>query len=211
MSRALDGQSFSNISATTAAFNLDGGQYGVNYIATWGGGSVTLEQLAADGSTYVPVVAGFTANGSLYLIGGSDGTSPKSEVYWAVPDANGNLAGGWSHLPVMDLPAGGLQGGQAVQTGSGVFVIGGQTSGGILKSSIRASTAPQEPFFQLGIAGAVVPALQIPGEVGQQLGYLSAAGAGTLDFIILALIGWAYAHRPTISAWWSRRRGRRTA
>jgi Kelch motif len=154
--------------------------------------------------------AGFVANGAIYLVGGSDGTSARPEVYWAVPDASGNLPGGWSHLPVMDLP-GGVQGGQAVTAGSGVFIIGGQASGGIVKGALRASTAPQEPFFQLGIAGAVVPALQIPGEIGQQLGYLSAAGAGTLDFIILALIGWAYAHRPTISGWRQRRRSRRSA
>ena len=82
---------------------------------------------------------------------------------------------------------------------------------GVLKSSIRASLAPQEPFFQLGLVGAVVPALQIGGEIGQQLGYLSAAGAGTRDFILLAVIGWAYAHRPQISSWWSRRRSRRRA
>jgi hypothetical protein len=155
--------------------------------------------------------AGFLANGAIYLVGGSDGSSIRPEVYWAVPDANGDLPGGWSHLPVMDLPGGGVQGGQAVTAGSGVLVIGGQTAGGVAKGSLRASTAPQEPFFQLGIAGAVVPALQIPGEIGQQLGYLSAAGAGTLDFIILAVIGWAYAHRPSISAWWFGRRSRRSS
>jgi len=156
--------------------------------------------------------AGFVANGALYLVGGSDGNGARPEVYWAVPDASGFLPGGWSHLPVMDLPAG-VQGAQAVLAGSNVVIVGGQTGNGIVKSSLRASTAPQEPFFQLGIAGAVVPALEIPGEIGQQLGYLSAAGAGTLDFIVLALIGWAYAHRPMIGDWWRRRRarGRRTA
>jgi hypothetical protein len=56
-----------------------------------------------------------------------------------------------------------------------------------------------------------VPALQIPGEIGQQLGYLAAAGAGTLNFVILVAIGWAYNHKPLIRAWWDRRRGRRTA
>ena len=35
--------------------------------------------------------AGFAANGALYLAGGSDGTSPKRELYWALPDANGRL------------------------------------------------------------------------------------------------------------------------
>ena len=172
-----------------------------------------LQWAVQDAANVVPRTgaAGFTANGSIYLVGGSDGTSPRPEVYWATPDASGNLTGGWLHLPVSDLPSGGLQGASAVQTGSNVFVIGGTTSGGLVKSAERASTAPQEPFFQLGIAGVVVPALQIPGEIGQQLGYLSAAGAGTLDFIVLALIGWAYAHRPTIRGWWDRRRGRRTA
>ena len=155
--------------------------------------------------------AGFTANGTLYLVGGSDGSAPQSQLYWAVPDAEGNLTDGWHHLDVTDLPAGGLQGGAAVVGGSTAFVLGGQTNGGVLKSSVRASLAPQEPFFQLGAFGVVVPALQIPGEIGQQLGYLSAAGAGTLDFVILALIGWAYAHRPQVRAWWGRRRGRRAA
>lgn len=170
-----------------------------------------LQWAVADAANVVPRsgAATFTANGSIYLVGGNDGKGPRSEVYWATPDASGNLTGGWLHLPVSDLPAGGLQGGSAVLAGSNVFVIGGSTSGGLVKSSVRASTAPQEPFFQLGIAGVVVPALQIPGEIGQQLGYLSAAGAGTLDFIILALIGWAYAHRPTVRAWVDRRRGRR--
>jgi N-acetylneuraminic acid mutarotase len=155
--------------------------------------------------------AGFTANGSIYVVGGNDGTNSRSEVYWATPDANGNLPGGWLHLPVSDLPAGGIQGASAVTSGANVLLIGGSTSGGILKSVERASTAPQEPFFQLGIAGVVVPALQIPGEIGQQLGYLSAAGAGTVNFIILAVIGWMYANRPKVRAWWNRRRGRHTA
>jgi len=155
--------------------------------------------------------SGFTANGTLYLVGGSDGKSPQSQLYWATPDADGNLPDGWHHLDATDFPAGGLQGGAAVVSGSTVFVIGGQTTGGLVAGTIRASLAPAEPFFQLGIAGATIPALEIPGEVGQQLGYLSAAGAGTLDFIVLVLIGWAFAHKPQVSAWWSRRRGRRAA
>ena len=39
------------------------------------------------------------------------------------------------------------------------------------------------------------PGLKIEGEIGQQLGYLNAAGAGTVNFIILLLIGWAFAHK----------------
>lgn len=54
---------FENISATTAAFILKGGLYGVTANATWGGGSVTLQRLAADGSTYVTCLTAITADG----------------------------------------------------------------------------------------------------------------------------------------------------
>ena len=40
-----------------------------------------------------------------------------------------------------------------------------------------------------------MPGLKIDGEIGQQLGYLNAAGAGTVDFVILLIIGWALAHK----------------
>jgi hypothetical protein len=83
-------------------------------------------------------------------------------------------------------------------SGPNVFLIGGQTGeqGATVESSvIRASIAPQAPFFQLGLVGATVPALKIDGEVGQQLGYLNAAGAGTVMFVLLLLIGWAFAHQ----------------
>jgi hypothetical protein len=35
----------------------------------------------------------------------------------------------------------------------------------------------------------------VGGEIGQQLGYLNAAGVGTVNFILLLLIGWAFAHK----------------
>jgi len=54
---------FSNISATTAAFQLRGGLYGVTVSATFGGGSVTLQRLAADGTTYVTCLTAFSAAG----------------------------------------------------------------------------------------------------------------------------------------------------
>jgi hypothetical protein len=56
-------RSFKNISATPASFTLTGGNYGVTVTATWGGGSVTLQRLAPDGSTYVTVMTAFTADG----------------------------------------------------------------------------------------------------------------------------------------------------
>ena len=38
-------------------------------------------------------------------------------------------------------------------------------------------------LFQIGLVGATVPGLTINGDIGQQLGYLNAAGVGTVDFI----------------------------
>jgi hypothetical protein len=54
---------FANISATPAVFTLKGGLYGVSAKATWDGGSVTLQRLSIDGSTYVTVLTAFTATG----------------------------------------------------------------------------------------------------------------------------------------------------
>lgn len=54
---------FSNISANTASFTLRGGSYGITAHATWGGGNVVLQRLAADASTYVSVITALTADG----------------------------------------------------------------------------------------------------------------------------------------------------
>lgn len=64
---------FSNISATPASFVLRGGSYGVTAKATWGGGSVTLQRLSPDNSTYVTVLTAFSADGyaSVNLPGGT--------------------------------------------------------------------------------------------------------------------------------------------
>jgi hypothetical protein len=59
----MDGKAFSNISATTAAFNLEGGRYVMSAVATWNAGSIALQQLAEDGSTYLsPKDIGGSAN-----------------------------------------------------------------------------------------------------------------------------------------------------
>ena len=58
MSRSIDCVAFSNIAATTAAFNLRGGKYGAEALATFGGGSVKLQRLGPDGSTYQSVSSG---------------------------------------------------------------------------------------------------------------------------------------------------------
>jgi hypothetical protein len=154
--------------------------------------------------------AGFTSNGVLYLAGGTDGTGPKPELYWAVPDANGDLPGGWRHLDATDLPAG-VADAAAVVSGVQALVIGGTGPQGPLASSYRASLAPQEPFFQLGLFGLVVPGLQIGGQIGQQLGYLAAAGVGTGNFVILVAVGLAINYRPQLQGWWDRRKAAREA
>ena len=48
-----------------------------------------LTRAGTDGPLAREFDAWFTANGGLYLVGGSDGTSPKGELYWAVPDSTG--------------------------------------------------------------------------------------------------------------------------
>lgn len=64
---------YSNISATTAAFTLKGGQYGLTVTATFGGGSITLQRLSADGTTWVTAATAVSAAGysTAYLSQGS--------------------------------------------------------------------------------------------------------------------------------------------
>jgi Galactose oxidase, central domain len=149
--------------------------------------------------------AGFAANGALYVVGGSDGTSAKRELYWALPNATGNLPGNWRHLDATDLPTG-LSDAAVLVTGATAILIGGNGPDGTLATSTKSSLAPQEPFFKVGLVGVVVPALKIGGEIGQQLGYLAAAGVGTGNFVILVAIGWAFNHKPQIAGWLERRR-----
>jgi hypothetical protein len=125
-------------------------------------------------------------------VGGNDGTAQRAETWWATPDAEGTIPA-WNHLVAMDLGEG-IEGSSSFLGGSHAFLVGGTTADGPTADLARANLAPQEPFFQLGVAGVVIPALQLQGEIGQQIGYLNAAGVGTVNFILLLLIGYAYAH-----------------
>ena len=153
--------------------------------------------------------AAFTANGALYLAGGTDGKSPSNEVWWTTPDASGAISG-WKHLTQSDLPAP-ISGGSGISSGAVAYIVGGASTSGITNASARANLAPKPPFFQLGGPfGATVPALKIDGEVGQQVGYLAAAGLATGNFVLLLVIGWAYAHQAQTKALIGRiRKGRR--
>ena len=84
---------------------------------------------------------------------------------------------------------------RAVVSGPNAIIVGGTTSDGRRRHELSGEHRP---------AAAVLPARpgrrdrarpDDQGEIGQQLGYLNAAGAGAVNFIILILIGWAYAHK----------------
>ena len=101
---------------------------------------------------------------------------------------------GWQRLEQSDLAIP-LANAPLAGVGATALVFGGETADGPSDGTQRAGLSPQPPFFQLGIAGATLPALSIKGEVGQQLGYLNAAGVGTVNFIVLILIGIAFSHQ----------------
>lgn len=61
-----DGCNLANVSVSSN-FSLLGGDYGITVSATFGGGSVTLNVYSLDGTTAIPVMPAFTANGYGYL------------------------------------------------------------------------------------------------------------------------------------------------
>lgn len=80
----MPGNLQSNISATTSAFRLQGGKYGVSAKGTWGGGSAKLQMLLGDATTYVSVASGtdFTADG----YGAVD--LPAGQYRWTIATAS---------------------------------------------------------------------------------------------------------------------------
>jgi hypothetical protein len=92
MPTASDGASFSNISATTAAFKLGGGRYNVMAVATGFGTVVQLQVLGPDGATWLLVGTNFAANGfqtvdvgpGQYRFGITGATGVYASV-WRVP------------------------------------------------------------------------------------------------------------------------------
>jgi Kelch motif len=161
------------------------------------------------GATDLPAprtnLEGFAANGALYAIGGSDGTKPQGTLYWAIPTNGGDITE-WKHLDISDLPASGLAGAAPMILGPNAILVGGTTTDGVIAASNRANLAPEAPFFQVGLVGATVPALKIDGEIGQQLGYLNANTVGIVDFSLLVVVGYVFAHRAQIRDWRERRR-----
>ena len=195
---------FGGTSAAVPTNTVQRGEFNVNDPATTAvDESTTLKRFGvAGGGTNLPAprtnAAGFGASGGLYVVGGSDGTALHSEVYWAVPNAVGNIPE-WKSLAQSNLPASGLEGAAPVALGPNIILVGGKTADGVTPGSVRANLAPQEPFFQLGLVGATVPALKIDGEIGQQLGYLNANTVGIVNFTILLIVGWAFAHKEKVA------------
>lgn len=66
MAAYVKGRQFKNTATSTGPFDLEPGQYACTVVATFGGGSVKLQRLSSDGTTYVSVDSGtdFTANGA---------------------------------------------------------------------------------------------------------------------------------------------------
>src|SRR5262245_49265876 len=62
MPTSTETKQFSNSSATTAACTLTGGRNAFTCAATFGGGSVTLQVLAGDGTTWLNVSSQTAAN-----------------------------------------------------------------------------------------------------------------------------------------------------
>lgn len=61
--RAQEAVKFENIAATTSAFVLNGGRYQFAVTATFGGGSVGIEMLGPNGSSWLLVATALTAAG----------------------------------------------------------------------------------------------------------------------------------------------------
>jgi hypothetical protein len=138
--------------------------------------------------------SGWSNAGTLYF-GAGTGPDAQGQVWWATPNANGDIVA-WNNMPAGDLPADlQLKNSAAAVSGTFVFLVGGDTSKGVTAGLARASLAPKPPYFQLGILGATVPGLGIGGEVGQQLAYLVSAGVATANFVLLILVGLAFAYR----------------
>ncbi len=159
-----------------------------------------VERWAVSAQTNLPGprtgLGGFASNGTIYVVGGSDGVGPRTEMLWAIPDANGTIPE-WHHLAQTDLGEG-IAGSRGIAAGAYAFLVGGQTAHGVTTDSVRANLAPQLPFFQVGVLGATVPALKLNGEIGQQIGYLNAATVGAVNFILLLLVGWGFAHKERV-------------
>lgn len=154
----------------------------------------------------------WSANGTLYIAGGTiDGTATTS-VLWAAPAAATGITT-WTAVGLSDLPSDGARvGASGVVVGTHVLLLGGaDASGAYNAGALSAGTSPKAPVFRVGLFGLTVPGLALQGEVGQQIGFLSAAGAWTLNFVIMLGAAVAYGQRERFRAWVGAKLGRKGA
>ena len=118
---------------------------------------------------------------------------PQSELYWAIPTTHGDIPE-WKHLDV-ERPAEPARGRAGGHHRPERVLVGGKTAEGVVATERPREHRAADPVLPARPGRRDGPGLKIEGEIGQQLGYLNAAGVGTVDFIILLLIGWAFAHK----------------
>ena len=96
-------------------------------------------------------MSGFTANGAIYIQGGSDGSNLLSETLWATPDADGVIPL-WQTLS-RPTSAQGIEGAAAVvSAGSHGFLFGGRRSSGLTGGAARTNLAPAAAVLPAGAA-----------------------------------------------------------
>ena len=187
--------------------NPDQGDAEIGTIYRWDGGP-------QEGNLPTPRdgAALWSANGTLYVAGGTiDGTATTS-VLWAAPVAAKGVTS-WTSVELSNLPADGARvGASGVVIGAHVLLLGGTDAAGAHSAgALSAGTSPKAPVFRAGLVGLTVPGLALQGEVGQQIGFLSAAGAWTLNFVIMLGAGVAYGQRERFRAWVGSKLGRKGA
>ncbi|MFZ9736076.1 MAG: Kelch repeat-containing protein [Candidatus Limnocylindrus sp.] len=148
----------------------------------------------------------WSANGTLYVAGGVQDGSVVGSVHWTAPTADSGITS-WKSVPQVDLPADHLRtNASAAVIGTHALLIGGEdATGAPATNAVSALTSPKAPVFKAGLFGLTIPGLAIPGEIGEQLGFLSAAGAWGLNFVLLCAMAVAYAQRERFGAWLRKR------
>ena len=187
--------------------NPDQGDAEIGTIYRWDGGPQ-----AGNLPTPRDGAALWSANGTLYVAGGTIDGVATSSVLWAAPVAATGVAK-WTSLELSNLPADGARvGASAVVIGAHAILLGGADAAGAYSAgALSAGTSLKAPVFRVGLFGLTVPGLALQGEVGQQIGFLSAAGAWTLNFVIMLGAAVAYGQRERFRAWVGAKLGRKGA
>ena len=187
--------------------NPDQGDAEIGTIYRWDGGP-------QEGNLPTPRdgAALWSANGTLYVAGGTIDGAATSSVLWAAPVAATGVTK-WTSVDLSNLPADGARvGASAVVIGAHAILLGGADAAGAYSAgALSAGTSLKAPVFRVGLFGLTVPGLALQGEVGQQIGFLSAAGAWTLNFVIMLGAAVAYGQRERFRAWVGAKLGRKGA